>query len=208
MSGPLPMFPLSGVLFPGDQLPLNVFEPRYQQLVIDCQAGAGEFGIVLISRGPEVGGGDQRFGVGTVARIEHAAPYSGGRWALLVRGDRRIRIRQWLAEQPYPMADVEDLEVKPWNQSGTSLDEVQTAVGRALALLSELGTQVHPKHFDPRAEPLDLLWQLAALAPLNPMDAQKVLETDDPGERAALISLLSNSLYEDLRGLRGEQPEE
>ena len=80
------MFPLSSVLFPGAELPLHVFEPRYRELTDDCLAGDGEFGVVLIARGSEVGGGDQRFGVGTVAHIEAASPFDDGRWALLAEG--------------------------------------------------------------------------------------------------------------------------
>jgi len=60
-----PMFPLGMVHFPGIVLPLRVFEPRYRQLTADCLAGDGEFGVVLIERGWEVGGGDTRFNVGT-----------------------------------------------------------------------------------------------------------------------------------------------
>ena len=65
---------------PRSVLPLHVFEPRYRALVADCLAGSGEFGIVLIARGSEVGGGDERVGVGTVARIGDASPLSDGRW--------------------------------------------------------------------------------------------------------------------------------
>ena len=62
------MFPLGNVLFPHAQLPLHVFEPRYRALAETCLAGDGEFGVVLIERGSEVGGGDTRFSIGTVAR--------------------------------------------------------------------------------------------------------------------------------------------
>ena len=67
------MFPLGTVLLPFAHLPLHIFEPRYRALVKDCLAGDGEFGVVLIERGHEVGGGDVRFGVGTVARIVQTA---------------------------------------------------------------------------------------------------------------------------------------
>ena len=52
------MFPLGGVLFPGMPLRLRVFEPRYRAMVTECLAGTPEFGVVLIERGNEVGGGD------------------------------------------------------------------------------------------------------------------------------------------------------
>ena len=65
------MFPLGKVLVPGEVLPLHVFEPRYRQLVVDLLAADDrppEFGVVLIERGWEVGGGDARTDIGTVAR--------------------------------------------------------------------------------------------------------------------------------------------
>ena len=72
------MFPLGTVLFPYATLPLHVFEPRYRVLVHDCLASdAPEFGVVLIERGSEVGGGDVRFRTGTVARLVEAAEQRG-----------------------------------------------------------------------------------------------------------------------------------
>lgn len=102
------MFPLSTVLFPHARLPLQVFEARYRSLVADCLAGDGCFGVVLIARGSEVGGGDERMAVGTIAAIEHAEPVADGRWFLVAAGRRRVRVRRWLGEEPYPRAVVEE----------------------------------------------------------------------------------------------------
>ena len=68
-----PMFPLGTVLFPHGVLPLRVFEPRYRAMVTHCLERDARFGVVLIERGSEVGGGDTRFHVGTVAQIVQAA---------------------------------------------------------------------------------------------------------------------------------------
>ena len=65
----LPMFPLGTVLFPHGVLPLRVFEPRYRLMIAHCLEQDARFGVVLIERGSEVGGGDTRFHVGTVAQI-------------------------------------------------------------------------------------------------------------------------------------------
>src|SRR5256885_11623664 len=86
---PLPMFPLGTVLFPFAPLPLHIFEPRYRALAQDCVRGNGEFGVVLIERGFEVGGGDTRFGTGTVARMVEAAELPDVRWMLTAVGTRR-----------------------------------------------------------------------------------------------------------------------
>jgi hypothetical protein len=51
-----PMFPLESVLFPGQTLPLRIFEERYKRLVTESLASSGMFGIVLIEKGREVGG--------------------------------------------------------------------------------------------------------------------------------------------------------
>ncbi len=65
-----PMFPLESALLPGDELPLRIFEPRYSALVRDClELEQKSFGVVLISQGREVGGGDQRCDVGVLVRI-------------------------------------------------------------------------------------------------------------------------------------------
>ncbi|MEI8240684.1 MAG: LON peptidase substrate-binding domain-containing protein, partial [Actinomycetota bacterium] len=92
----MPMFPLGSVLMPGRLLTLHVFEPRYLALVHAClDAEAHEFGVVLIERGNEVGGGEQRLDVGTVARMMEVAQTDDGRYAVLAIGTRRIVVPQW-----------------------------------------------------------------------------------------------------------------
>ena len=107
----MPMFPLGSVLLPGAVLPLHVFEPRYRQLVSTASpttAVSPEFGVTLIERGCEVGGGDERTDVGVVARMVRVEALDGGRYALVAVGTRRIRVNAWLPDDPYPLADVDD----------------------------------------------------------------------------------------------------
>ncbi|WP_218005455.1 LON peptidase substrate-binding domain-containing protein [Janibacter limosus] len=102
----LPMFPLGASLLPGSPLPLQVFEPRYLAMLRDIAAGDGRFGVVLIERGFEVGGGDQRFSIGTVASVEQVSPMGDGRIGLLARGRERFEVVRWLEDDPYPRAEV------------------------------------------------------------------------------------------------------
>ena len=105
MSGTrLPMFPLSAVLFPHASMPLHVFEPRYRELMRDCLAGDARFGIVLIERGSEVGGSDQRSALGTRGVITEAAELPDGRWVLEIEGEALIEVEEWLPDDPYPVA--------------------------------------------------------------------------------------------------------
>ena len=97
------------MLFPHAQLPLHVFEPRYRALAADCLEADARFGIVLIARGSEVGGGDERMLIGTRAVITQAASLSDGRSLMMVRGEARIRVIEWLPDDPYPLARVDEL---------------------------------------------------------------------------------------------------
>ena len=185
------MFPLGTVLLPGAYLSLHVFEPRYRALVQACLEGTPEFGVALIERGSEVGGGDTRFDVGCVARIVEVVHLPDGRWALGTVGARRIRVNRWLEDDPYPVADV-----TPWPDPppGPAAAEARgllvAATRRLLALAAELGDAVAAATADVDDDPILATFQLAALAPLGPMDRLAVLGAADPDERAALLGRL------------------
>jgi Lon protease-like protein len=194
---PMPMFPLGTVLFPFAPLPLHVFEERYRALTEDCLRGNHEFGVVLIERGSEVGGGDARFSVGTVARIVEAGRFEDGRWALITVGARRIRVQTWLPDDPYPVALVENLDDPPFPASATGLlADAERAVRRALALQSELEEPNAPATVEIDASPERAAFELAALAPLGPADRQRLLETDEWHERLELLASLSRDAGE------------
>src|SRR5947207_11106647 len=141
MAKPMPMFPLGTVLFPYAVLPLHVVEPRYRALTETCLRGDGRFGVVLIERGSEVGGGDTRFGVGTVARIVEAARTPDGRYLLATVGTERFRIKKWLDDDPFPRAEI-DVIGEPKRVAGDAAAgraDVQRLFGRVLAMSAELG---------------------------------------------------------------------
>ena len=199
---PLAMFPLSTVLFPGAGLPLHVFEERYRSLMTDCMAGNGEFGVVLIARGSEVGGGDERVDVGTVARISQVAELDGGRLLVVALGVRRLRVSAWLADDPYPRALVSELP------SATSVDDdrlvvaAESSVRRLRSLLSELGdVPALPHDLVFAGDEEDIGWQLCDLAPLNPIDLQHLLVTAELGARMALLTELCEARSGDVIGL-------
>jgi uncharacterized protein len=188
----LPMFPLGTVLFPHMVLPLHVFEPRYRALMQDVLDGDGEFGVVLISRGQEVGGGDLRTDVGTVARVVQAEELEDGRWLTIAVGTRRVRVDRWLPDDPYPLAVVEDLLEPTAEEADDGTDELLAAttarLRRVLAMQAELGEDTLPSTFELAEEPAVVGWQLAVVAPLNPLDAQRILAADGPRERLELLA--------------------
>jgi len=106
----MPLFPLRTVLFPGMPLPLRIFEERYKTMVAELLQSGGEFGVLLIREGREVGGGAHPHDRGTLARIEEAQEMAGGRYALEARGTRRFRLIRMLPPRPYPYGEVEVLD--------------------------------------------------------------------------------------------------
>jgi Lon protease-like protein len=195
----LPMFPLGTVLLPGALLPLRVFEPRYQALLTDCLAGEPEFGVVLIERGHEVGGGDVRRGVGTVARIVEVQTGPHGRSAVMTVGTRRITVTEWYPEDPYPVAEVEDWPDDDDASTGPSLDDVLGRLRRVLALRTELGEPAPPLASEVSDDPVLATYHACALAPLGPDDRYRLLVAPGPGARRALLTSLLSDAEEMLR---------
>lgn len=215
---PTPMFPLSTVLFPHAPMSLHVFEPRYRAMTAECLAGDREFGVVLITRGWEVGGTDERAGVGTVARIEQAAQLPDGRSFLQVVGRRPISVVEWLPDGPYPQAVVvdvteDDRQVEEGAGSeGADRGEgdrptVAPVLGRALSavrlargLLSEAGRApaLVLDDADLTDDPVAAGWRLCHAAPVGPLDRQRLLEARGLGRRMDLLASLCSEVAEDL----------
>jgi Lon protease-like protein len=198
------MFPLGTVLLPFAHLPLHIFEPRSRALVKDCLAGDGEFGVVLIERGHEVGGGDVRFGVGTLARIVQTAELPDGRWLLDAVGAERIRVTEWLPDDPYPLAMVETIEDESPGASPGDLAEaeerratVERLLRQVLALQVELGFPAPSAVRNLDENPSVAAFEAALLSPIGPMDAQKVLEAPTTAARLALLE----AVLEDARDI-------
>ena len=196
---PLPMFPLETVLFPHARLPLQVFEHRYQILVERCLEGDREFGVVLIERGSEVGGGDVRSSLGTVARITEVTPLPEGRLRLETVGTRRVRVTRWLEDDPHPRADVETI-VEP-----AAVPEDHELRDRAERRLREIlgevarraGEELPP--FELHPDPEVASHQAAALTPSGPLDAQRLLAAETHGERLRGVLETLDDLEELLR---------
>lgn len=182
------MFPLGSVLFPSLVLPLHIFEPRYRAMIRDVLDGDREFGVCLIERGWEVGGDDVRLGVGTVAHVQEAAELDDGRWAVVTVGTRRIRVEEWLADDPYPRAEVGDHPDPPPDDAQLELLPTVTALLRsALAKASELGERATPATVELSEDPVLASHQIAALAPIATIDHHGLLAAPTVGLRLASL---------------------
>ena len=186
----LPMFPLGSVVLPGVGLPLQIFEPRYRALIMTCLTDDRLFGSVLIERGSEVGGGDQRGTVGSLVRIVQAEEAPDGRWAVMGVGIERLRVLEWLPDDPFPRALV---EVWP---DGVTTSETDFLVAKTLEatvnLMDRLGVDRNDQQLRPELDgDLSIAsYQLTALSPLGPLDRLAALKASDPDTR--LTSLIDS----------------
>ncbi|MEY9854248.1 Lon protease-like protein [Leifsonia sp. EB41] len=175
------MFPLGSVLFPSVAVPLRVFEPRYLTMVgrlLDEDEPGFEFGVVLIERGPEAGGGDQRASVGTMARLVSAA--AGADDLLIVGvGTRRFTVERWVEEEPYPRAELSMLPDLEWSEALAPLRaEAEAVVRRVIARVAEPHSDAGVELSD---DPAAAVWQLAAIAPLGEYDRYTLLRSTTMG---------------------------
>lgn len=187
------MFPLGSVLFPFMPLPLRVFEERYLVMLSRILGDdPAEFGVVLIERGQEVGGGEHRFGVGTVAQITELDE-SEGMIVLVARGGRRIRVDAWGEDDPFPLARVEELPDLVWHDDLLSLyAEAELAVRVALSDAAERGGAAWPADIELADDPLAASWQLAGVAPLGSLDQVALLGVSSAEELlTTLIELVA-----------------
>ena len=193
----IPMFPLSLVLFPGQILPLHIFEERYRTMVEEIINKDREFGVVLIERGSEVGGGDTRKSVGTLAEIIDSEKSNDGRWLLITKGTRRIETSKWLEDSPYPRAEISFLDEEEFVSYDTEdWFKIVIHMRRVLAVLAELGDDVAPISIDISEDPHMGSFQMSSILPITPFDSQKLLEVDSVSKRCSLLKKFLVNLEE------------
>ncbi len=199
------MFPLGSVLLPGEILPLHVFEPRYRQMVIDLLADdvdEPEFGVALIQRGHEVGGGDERSDLATVARIINIEAFDEHRYGVVALGTRRIRVLAWLPDDPYPLADTEDDVDPPPDDVGrfhVHLAATESRVRQVHSMAVELGDLPAGLELEISDDPVLATYQLISFVPFGPADRYRLLAASDPWNRLEVFDAALDDLEATLK---------
>src|SRR6188472_2583417 len=191
----MPMFPLNSVLFPYMPLRLRVFEERYLIMLAELLKNEdARFGVVLIERGREVGGDEQRFSVGTIAEIIQLGAQEGF-VGLIAQGGRRFEVTSWLEDAPHPRADISEIADLQWDVGLAELrEETEHLVRRALAVASEFAENVWPSDVELSADPVAAAWQLAAISPLNALDQVALLRSTSCAELLGQVSELTRQV--------------
>ena len=90
----IPIFPLDLVLFPNQELPLRIFEPRYKQMIDDCMLAEKEFGVCLTDSTKTVSGWQVSHDIGTIAKIIDCKDVdsTSGHLMINTKGHQKFRI--------------------------------------------------------------------------------------------------------------------
>ncbi len=172
----MPMFPLGTVLLPAMPLSLRIFEERYLKLLGDLvTSDKPEFGVVLIERGPEVGGEDKRMNIGTVASVTNIGTLDEF-YGLESVGAQRFRVNAWLPDDPYPLADIDFIPDLIWDASLTpAKTHLEEQVRKLLSFASEFGDLQYGPDTEFSDDPIDACWQMAGVLPIGQLDQRDLL---------------------------------
>jgi Lon protease-like protein len=182
----MPMFPLTTVLLPAMPLPLRIFEERYLKLLGDLLGQeTPEFGVVLIARGPEVGGGEKRMDIGTIASVTNIGTTEQF-YGLESIGSKRFRVNAWLPDDPYPLADIDLIPDLIWVDTlMPARVHLETKVRQLLAFASEFGDLQYGPDVEFSDDPMEACWQLAGVLPVGELDQIDLLRSDSADELIA-----------------------
>ncbi len=179
----LPLFPLASVLFPGGQLQLRIFEPRYLDLVRECTRQGSGFGVCLILEGREAGMPAVPAAIGTIARISDFHRGEDGLLGIVAEGGARFKVARTRARADGLLRG----EVELWPSEPEQPVPVEFALLQSI-LERLVETMAPPWRHAPRSAYEDASWlgfRLAELLPLDVTEQQRLLELDDPLLRLA-----------------------
>jgi Lon protease-like protein len=198
----IPLFPLEGaILFPRGVLALNIFEPRYLNMIDDALGGERLVGMIQPATGEEGEATPNLADVGTVGRITTFSETDDGRYLVTLTGVTRFNFeRELKVPTPYRQAlatydeFAEDFAVA----SDRSIDRDQ--------LMASLKTYASLHGFNVdwdsvEQAPTETVVNVAAqICPFDPAAKQALLETLTLDERArALVALLEWDVASDDR---------
>jgi Lon protease-like protein len=193
-------------------LSLRIFEERYLKLLGDLVLEeTPEFGVVLIEKGPEVGGGEKRLPIGTIASVIDIGTLEQF-YGIESVGSQRFRVNAWLPDDPYPMADIDFLPDLIWDDSlMPARVHLETKVRKLLAFASEFGDLQYGSDTELSDDPMDACWQLAGVLPVGQLDQIDLLNSQSADELISrtyeIVTTLDKTLQEMMSQQGGESGE-
>jgi Lon protease-like protein len=173
------LFPLNLVLLPGEQAPLHVFEPRYNELIGECLAEDEEFGLVLADEDGirEIG---TRAGV-----IEVLERFDDGRLNIVVEGRERFRLLELTEGRPYATAEVVDIDD---DGEAPTEEEVEQCLAAYDRVVKAAEAELEDLDFDADS----IAFQIAARVDFGTEIKQGLLELQSERERVLRLAPMLN----------------
>lgn len=177
----LPLFPLSTVLFPGGQLSLRIFEPRYLDLIKRCGRSGEGFGVCLILDGREAGEPAIPAALGTEAAIVDFAMTDDGLLGITVEGRRRFHVERTRARDDGLLLGSVSWKVEP---APAPLRDEHALLSVLLArIMDKAGIEHDGVGKGALADAAHVAWRLAEWLPLESTERQQLLQMEDPHDR-------------------------
>lgn len=175
----LPLFPLPEVvLFPGQSLPLHIFEFRYRMMINTVLESDRIFGVVMWN--PET---NQPSNVGCCAEILQYHRLPDDRFKILTMGQQRFRVLEYVRDKPFRVGLVEWIEDQPSDESPFLLaKEVRELLDDVVRLSQKLTEQEIELPQIPRS-PIELSYWIASNFQGASLEQQALLETLDTAAR-------------------------
>ena len=130
MTNFIPIFPLGIVVYPGEQLNLHIFEPRYKQLINECHAEKKMFGIPTIIE-------NRLQDYGTLVQIKEVTTvHENGEMDIKTKGEQVFRILEIIKEIPEKLYSGAIVNYPDNNEQGS--DEVMRRVINSIKELYKL----------------------------------------------------------------------
>ncbi len=188
---PVPIFPLRTILFPGSQLPLRIFEPRYLDMVSYCMRSNLEFGIVLSRKVPQPGM-LETYATGTLARIIDWNQGNDGLLGITTLGTNKYELLSMTKQEDgLNIGEIKIIEKEEDFKAPPSFDNMISLLG---AILEDIDLYQDRENLFESASWVS--FRFAEILPLKIEDKQKCLEFDDPILRLSFLEPLIKMIRE------------
>ncbi|OEY66723.1 LON peptidase substrate-binding domain-containing protein [Marinobacter sp. X15-166B] len=187
----VPLFPLNSVILPGGKIPLQLFEPRYIDMLTRCLKEDRGFVVVLLREGRETSNTALFYDIGTYVRVADFHRLDSGLLGITVQGESKVAVvKCWQQADGLNVGDVECLMQEESVGIPAAYAEL-TGILRALCrhpVVNDLDMVVD--YDDAR----DVGWRLTELLPLDKHEKQRLLELQDPLERLERLQALLDDM--------------
>lgn len=187
----VPLFPLSATVLPSGRIPLQLFEPRYLDMLARCMREQRGFVVLLLREGRETGTDAVFYDIGTYVQIVDFQQMDNGLLGITAEGLWKVAVhRSWLAPDGLNIGDAERLADEPEDALPVAHAELASVLRALLRhpMVNKLELKVD------YSSAREVGWRLTELLPLDSQEKQRLLEYQEPLERLERLRSLLDAM--------------